>query len=125
MNGQGHIFTKNNDPKLGLTTGWDWLSAPMNEGDYFGNEQFNKRPNGSLWIESLGNPKDKVDTWFQTAQIGKILMASSGNEQYCCPVANANWLRKLVLVFPVQSSMNKCAQSSSTCLVSAGHRFSV
>jgi len=53
-----------------ITNGWDWLSAPMNEGDYFGAEHFEKRPNGSHWQSSLGKKEDVVNSWYQTAQIG-------------------------------------------------------
>eukprot|EP00041_Stephanoeca_diplocostata_P016366 m.321999 g.321999 ORF g.321999 m.321999 type:complete len:588 (-) comp20343_c0_seq1:248-2011(-) len=68
INGQKGVF----NPKRGqpITNGWDWISAPLNEGDYFANEMFNKRPNGSHWIESLGEPNEVVDTWYQTSQIG-------------------------------------------------------
>ena len=64
LNGQGAVFDKN------ITSGWDWLSAPMDEGDYFGPQHFEKRPNGSTWHSSLGAPSQVVDDWYMTAQIG-------------------------------------------------------
>ena len=54
----------------GVTNGWDWLSAPMHEGNYYEPRYFEKRPNGSIWISSLGEPKQVVDSWYQTSQIG-------------------------------------------------------
>jgi hypothetical protein len=34
------------------------------QGDYFGPLHFEKRPNGSIWTSSLGDPEqDVVDTW--------------------------------------------------------------
>ena len=69
INGQKRVFTppKNKAP---IVNGWDWLSVPLDEGDYFGPEHFERRPNGTMWVSSLGDPKDVVDTWYQTAQIG-------------------------------------------------------
>eukprot|EP01079_Euglenida_sp_SAG-EU17-18_P007187 gene7187-1285_t len=49
---------------------WTWLSVPLDEGDYFAPDQFEKRPNGSHWVSSLGNKSEVVDDWYQTAQIG-------------------------------------------------------
>jgi N-acetylglucosamine-6-sulfatase len=68
INGQGHVFQPANGKPI--TNGWDWLSVPLSEGDYFTNLFFNKRPNGSEWVESLGSKKDVVDEWYQTSQIG-------------------------------------------------------
>jgi len=69
INGQQKVFlSKNGRPPI--TRGWDWLSVPSNEGDYFAPEQINQRPNGSYWIETLGKPADVVDEWYQTSQIG-------------------------------------------------------
>ena len=64
INGQGGVFNNN------FTRGWDWLSAPMDEGDYFGPQHFEKRPNGTTWVSSLGEKKDVVDSWYMTSQIG-------------------------------------------------------
>lgn len=65
VNGQGNVFRQN------ITRGFDWLSAPYNEGDYFYNEFAEVRPNGSRWTSSLGaHGVQKVDSWYQTAQIG-------------------------------------------------------
>jgi N-acetylglucosamine-6-sulfatase len=64
INGQGGVFQNN------FTRGWDWLSAPLDEGDYFANEFFEKRPNGTTWVSSLGKKADVVDAWHQTPQIG-------------------------------------------------------
>ena len=50
--------------------GWDWLSTPIDQGDYFGPAHFEKRPNGSIWTSSLGKKSQVVDTWYQTSQIG-------------------------------------------------------
>ena len=46
INGQKNTF----QPKRGLpiTNGWDWLSVPLDEGNYFTNLFFNKRPNGQF-----------------------------------------------------------------------------
>lgn len=68
INGQKKVF----QPPKGspITDGWSWLSAPLDEGDYFTNLFFNKRPNGSEWVESLGPSSEVVDTWYQTSQIG-------------------------------------------------------
>ena len=61
INGQGSVFMpKKGDP---ITNGWDWLSVPENEGNYFPFTYFNKRPNGSHWVEVLGNQEDVVDAW--------------------------------------------------------------
>merc|ERR1719222_1350622 len=56
INGQGNVF----NPKKGtsITNGWDWLSVPLQEGDYFAGTFFNKVDNGTHWIESLGQPSD-------------------------------------------------------------------
>lgn len=70
INGQGNVFVPKNPKKKSITSGWDWLSVPMNEGDYFGPEHFEKRPNGTTWVSSLGNKTEVVDEWYQTAQIG-------------------------------------------------------
>jgi hypothetical protein len=35
----------------------------LKEGDYFYNLFFNKRPNGSEWVESLGDKSQVVDEW--------------------------------------------------------------
>jgi len=66
INGQNNIFGGEHP----LTTGWDWLSVPEDEGDYFENTYFNKVDNGTHWMEVLGDPKDVVAEWYQTAQIG-------------------------------------------------------
>ena len=68
INGQGAVFA----PKVGasVSTGWDWLSVPLDEGNYFEPDHFEKRPNGTTWVSSLGKPKDVVDAWYQTSQIG-------------------------------------------------------
>lgn len=66
INGQGGIFVR----KEPLVTGWDWLSVPNNEGNYFENTYFNKVDNGSHWIEVFGEPQDVVAEWYQTAVIG-------------------------------------------------------
>lgn len=63
INGQGKMLNK-------TTEGWDWLSVPVNEGDYFTSEYFEKRPNGTTWISQLGDVSEVVDSWYQTAQIG-------------------------------------------------------
>jgi len=44
--------------------------VPLDEGDYFTNLFFNRRPNGTEWVESLGAKSEVVDTWYQTSQIG-------------------------------------------------------
>lgn len=66
INGQKNVFNPRNRPPI--VTGWDWLSVPLEEGNYFTSEFFNKRPNGSHWLETL--PGTVVDSWYQTAQIG-------------------------------------------------------
>ena len=53
-----------------LVTGFDWLSVPCDEGDYFTPIMFNKVDNGSHWIETLGTPTEVTASWYQTAQIG-------------------------------------------------------
>ena len=69
--GFGKIINDQNGPfGKNKTTGWDWLSTPQNQGDYFGPDHFEKRPNGSIWHSSLGPKSAVVDTWYQTAQIG-------------------------------------------------------
>eukprot|EP00937_MAST-01D_sp_MAST-1D-sp2_P007682 g7682.t1 len=68
INGQHNVFAPKNKPSI--TNGWDWLSVPMDEGDYFGADFFEKRPNGTTWLSSLGTEADVVDEWYQTAQIG-------------------------------------------------------
>ena len=70
INGQQKVFAPGNDPSKAITNGWDWLSVPMDEGNYFGPKHFEKRPNGSTWISSLGDPKEVIDEWYQTSQIG-------------------------------------------------------
>ena len=74
INGQKNIFcqalknrTRNVQPTV---TGFDWISIPCDEGDYFTNTFFNKVDNGSWWFESLGEPTDVTAEWYQTAQIG-------------------------------------------------------
>ena len=42
----------------------------VKEGGYYESRYFEKRPNGSVWISNLGGPKDVVDEWYQTSQIG-------------------------------------------------------
>ena len=42
----------------------------VKEGNYYESRYFEKRPNGSVWISSMGDPKDVVDSWYQTSQIG-------------------------------------------------------
>jgi arylsulfatase A-like enzyme len=64
INGQRAPFLDN------VTRGWDWLSAPLDEGDYFANQFFEKRPNGTTWVSSLGAKSQVVDAWHQTPQIG-------------------------------------------------------
>jgi N-acetylglucosamine-6-sulfatase len=70
INGQKNIFCPKNPKMAPLTTGFDWLSVPCDEGDYFASQFFNLRPNGSEWQESLGQPTDVSALWYQTAQIG-------------------------------------------------------
>ena len=69
INGQKNVFNPK-DPSKYTAAGWDWLSVPLDEGNYFGPQHFEKRPNSSHWLSSLGSPKDVVDAWYQTAQIG-------------------------------------------------------
>jgi N-acetylglucosamine-6-sulfatase len=64
INGQGGTFKKN------IHRGFDWMSAPTNEGNYFWPEFYEVRPNGSTWISLLGADSARDDSWFQTAQIG-------------------------------------------------------
>ena len=72
INGQHALWDVAGRP---VTRGWDWISAPLDENDYFASEFFEKRPNGSHWMSSLGDPtKDVVDAWYQTAQIGNRTM---------------------------------------------------
>ena len=66
INGQGKIFNQERP----LVGGWDWLSVPLDEGDYFGPNHFEKRPNGTSWVSSLGKSSEVVDSWYQTSQIG-------------------------------------------------------
>ena len=67
INGQKNQF----GAKPPITNGWDWISAPFDEGDYFsGGPFFEQRPNGSQWSSMLGNKSQVVDEWYQTAQIG-------------------------------------------------------
>ncbi len=54
MNGQGNLFCANTS--WAVSAGFDWLSVPCNEGDYFGSSFWNRRPDGSTWKESLGPP---------------------------------------------------------------------
>ena len=70
INGQHKVFAPKNDTSKGITNGWDWLSVPYPVGDYFEPNHFEKRPNGSTWISSLGDPSQVVDEWYQTSQIG-------------------------------------------------------
>eukprot|EP00947_MAST-08B_sp_MAST-8B-sp1_P002917 g2917.t1 len=72
INGQKNVFAPGGNPAKGVSSGWDWLSVPENEGDYFGSSHIEKRPaNGSkVWFSSLGQQKDVVASWYQTAQIG-------------------------------------------------------
>jgi arylsulfatase A-like enzyme len=70
INGQKNTFNPKNKKRDPITNGWDWLSVPLDESDYFASEFFEKRPNGSHWISSLGDVDEKVDTWYQTSQIG-------------------------------------------------------
>ena len=57
INGQGRIFNGKGAP---ITNGWDWLSVPEKESDYFGPSHFEKRPNGSHWMSSLGQVRYNV-----------------------------------------------------------------
>jgi hypothetical protein len=50
INGQKNTFNPKNKKRDPITNGWDWLSVPLDEGDYFASEFFEKRPNGSHWI---------------------------------------------------------------------------
>ena len=68
INGQKNQFCVPDDRLL--VTGFDWLSVPCNEGDYFSPIMFNKVDNGSHWIETLGQPHEVTASWYQTAQIG-------------------------------------------------------
>jgi len=70
LNGQGQIFVPKDTKKEPVTSGFDWLSLPLDEGDYFANMFFEKRPNGTTWVSSLGKKAEVVDTWYQTSQIG-------------------------------------------------------
>ena len=70
INGQKRVFAPGNDPSKAITNGWDWLSVPMEESNYFGPDHFEKRPNGSTWISSLGKHPEVIDEWYQTSQIG-------------------------------------------------------
>ena len=58
INGQKNIFCPTNTQKPPLVTGFDWLSVPCQEGDYFFNTFFNKVDNGSHWQETLGEPTE-------------------------------------------------------------------
>lgn len=51
INGQKRQFK----PQSGepITDGWTWLSAPMDEGDYFGADHFEKRPGGKMQAAPL------------------------------------------------------------------------
>ena len=75
INGQKNVFNPKNPKQQPITNGWDWLSVPLDEGDYFTNAFFERRPNGTHWISSLGNKTDVVDDWYQTAQIGNRSLA--------------------------------------------------
>eukprot|EP00316_Scyphosphaera_apsteinii_P023593 CAMPEP_0119331290 /NCGR_PEP_ID=MMETSP1333-20130426/80277_1 /TAXON_ID=418940 /ORGANISM="Scyphosphaera apsteinii, Strain RCC1455" /LENGTH=595 /DNA_ID=CAMNT_0007340855 /DNA_START=21 /DNA_END=1808 /DNA_ORIENTATION=- len=66
INGQRNVF----NPERPRLVGWDWLSIPLDEGDYFCAEYFEKRPNGTFWKSSLGSAAEVVDKWYQTSQIG-------------------------------------------------------
>jgi N-acetylglucosamine-6-sulfatase len=68
INGQKNFFCKAGVPPV--VNGFDWVSVPCNEGDFFTNIFFNKIDNGSHWQESLGAPADVNASWYQTAQIG-------------------------------------------------------
>jgi hypothetical protein len=70
LNGQGKIFVPKDTKTKSVTSGFDWLSLPLDEGDYFANIFFEKRPNGTTWVSSLGKKAEVVDTWYQTSQIG-------------------------------------------------------
>ena len=70
INGQKNVFNPKNPKQQPITNGWDWLSVPLDEGNYFGPLHFEKRPNGSTWASSLGAAHEAVDAWYQTSQIG-------------------------------------------------------
>lgn len=73
INGQKKQFCVPDDQLL--VTGFDWLSVPCDEGDYFSPVMFNKVDNGSHWIETLGEPHEVTASWYQTAQIGNRSLA--------------------------------------------------
>jgi len=75
INGQGNVFVPKDKKTKSVTNGFDWMSLPLDEGNYFANFFFEKRPldvrpNGTTWISSLGKKEEVVDTWYQTSQIG-------------------------------------------------------
>lgn len=71
INGQKNVFYPKGDLSKSITNGWDWLSVPLDEGDYFTNEFFESRSsNNSKWISTLGDKSAVVDSWYQTSQIG-------------------------------------------------------
>jgi len=73
INGQRKVFTAKPKP---ITNGFDWISCPLDQDNYFASEFFEKRPNGSHWLSSLGNEQtDKVDSWYQTSQLGNRTLA--------------------------------------------------
>ena len=75
INGQKREFVPGRgDPIVG---GWDWLSVPVSEGDFFTGKFFNKVDNGTHWIEDLnvtditpGRNGQPLASWYQTSQIG-------------------------------------------------------
>ena len=70
INGQAKVFVPKQKHAKPITLGWDWLSVPIDEGNYFTPNFFEKRPNGTTWQSSLGKSSEAVDTWYQTSQIG-------------------------------------------------------
>ena len=47
INGQKNVFVPRNKKVKSVSDGWDWLSVPLDEGNYFEPDHFEKRPNGS------------------------------------------------------------------------------
>lgn len=70
INGQKRFFCPQNPNDPPLVTGFDWLSVPCQEGDYFYNDFFNLVDNGTYWRELLGTPEQVTAEWYQTSQIG-------------------------------------------------------
>jgi N-acetylglucosamine-6-sulfatase len=68
INGQKRQFCVPQERQL--TTGFDWLSVPCDEGDYFSPTMYNLVDNGTNWIETLGTPTEVTASWYQTSQIG-------------------------------------------------------